>query len=88
MNVVFLSSFTRDLKKIKDRVTLRRIDVAIQGVEAADSSQELHGLEKLSGTENCYRIRVGEFRIGLKIDSNTATFVRCLNRKEIYRFFP
>lgn len=37
---------------------------------------------------NYYRIRVGEYRIGMAVNENTAIFVRVLNRKEIYRYFP
>ena len=35
-----------------------------------------------------YRIRVGDYRLGLVFDGGTMTFVRCLNRREIYRYFP
>lgn len=37
---------------------------------------------------NYYRIRVGEYRIGMAVNENTVIFVRVLNRKEIYRYFP
>ena len=60
MNVAFRRSFVRDLKKIKDRRILDRIDDVIQQVEAADSLQNITGLKKLSGEGNFYRIRLGD----------------------------
>ncbi|MGH2412635.1 MAG: type II toxin-antitoxin system RelE family toxin, partial [Microcystaceae cyanobacterium] len=35
-----------------------------------------------------YRIRLGDYRIGLFIEGKTVTFARVLHRKEIYRYFP
>jgi mRNA interferase RelE/StbE len=35
-----------------------------------------------------YRIRLGDYRVGLKIENNTVCFVRFLHRKDIYRYFP
>ena len=43
---------------------------------------------KLSGYTDYYRIRIGEYRIGLKYSNKTITLVRFLHRKDIYKFFP
>ena len=40
------------------------------------------------GNENYYRFRVGDYRIGIVIEEDTVVFVRCLHRREIYRYFP
>ncbi|HVF60227.1 MAG TPA: type II toxin-antitoxin system RelE/ParE family toxin [Thermoanaerobaculia bacterium] len=45
-------------------------------------------LKKLSAGAGCYRIRLGDFRIGLVVEGNLVTFVRVLHRREIYRRFP
>ncbi|MGA1264796.1 MAG: type II toxin-antitoxin system RelE family toxin, partial [Prochlorothrix sp.] len=51
-------------------------------------------LLKLKGYDTYYRIRVGDYRIGLEVlhqsDSGNLeiVFVRVLHRKEIYRYFP
>jgi mRNA interferase RelE/StbE len=46
------------------------------------------GLKKLKGGGNYYRVRVGEYRVGLVIEGDSVTFMRFLDRKEIYRYFP
>ncbi|HMP82104.1 MAG TPA: type II toxin-antitoxin system RelE/ParE family toxin [Verrucomicrobiota bacterium] len=38
--------------------------------------------------EPLYRIRVGDYRIGFVFEQSVMTFVRSLDRKEIYRYFP
>jgi mRNA interferase RelE/StbE len=87
VNVEFRASFVKDLRH-KDKGLLSRIKQTIELVEKAQGTQDIAGLKKLKGGNNYYRIRVGDYRLGLIIEGDTATFVRCLNRKEIYRFFP
>ena len=88
MKVEFKSSFLRDLKSIKDKSTLVRIRETIESVENADSSQDIDSLKKLQGKGDYYRIRVGEYRLGLIIEDDAVVFVRCLNRRDVYKYFP
>jgi len=88
VKTVFRKSFERDLKKIRDRSVLNRIKQVIEKVEAAGSLQEINGLKKMSGTSNFYRIRIGSYRIGIAVEGSEVEFVRCLNRREIYQYFP
>ena len=88
MSVEFRASFVKDLRHIKDQGLLSRIKQTIELVEKAQGPQDMASLKKLKGGNNYYRIRVGDYRLGLIIEGDSATFVRCLNRKEIYRFFP
>jgi mRNA interferase RelE/StbE len=88
VKVSFRASFVRDLRGIKNEGILSRIKEAIKQVEQAQSLQEISKLKKLKGGRNYYRLKVGEYRIGLIIEGEEISFVRCLNRKEIYRYFP
>lgn len=88
MTVRFRTSFARDLKAIKDRAVLRRVQQVIAEVEEATAVQEISGLTKLSGSQQFYRIRLGDYRIGLSLEGGTIEFVRCLHRRDIYRYFP
>jgi mRNA interferase RelE/StbE len=88
MNIEFRTSFTRDLQKIREtslRVKIR--DVIIQ-VEQADTLNEIAHIKKLRGSDTYFRIRIGDHRIGIKLNGDTVSFVRVLHRKDIYRFFP
>lgn len=91
MKTAFRRSFERDLKKLpKDRQMLERVQVVIEEVEAVAELGEISNMKKLSGgSGDYYRIRIGDYRIGLEVESNkVAVFVRCLHRREIYRYFP
>ena len=78
----------RDLKKIQDEALRRRVKEAIEKVEAAETLRELPNLTKLSGNSGFYRIRVGDYRIGIAVEGDEVEFVRCLHRRDIYRYFP
>lgn len=88
MKVDFKSSFSRDLKKIKDKDLLQQVKKAIEEVEQAMNLQTVNNLKQLKGGGTYFRIRIGDYRIGLVKEDDVVAFVRFLHRKEIYRFFP
>jgi mRNA interferase RelE/StbE len=88
VTVVFLDSFLRDVRKLRDATVRHAIAKAITGVERAAAVDGTRSLKRLSGHAHYYRIRIGDWRVGLKIELDTVTFVRCLHRREVYRFFP
>jgi mRNA interferase RelE/StbE len=88
MRVRFRTSFARDLKAINDGAIRQRVQQAIEAVEEAGSLQEVSGLTRLAGSSGFYRLRIGDYRIGLAIEGDEVEFVRCLHRREIYRYFP
>jgi mRNA interferase RelE/StbE len=42
----------------------------------------------MTGFKNAWRVRLGNYRVGFFSENDIAEFVRVLNRKEIYRYFP
>ena len=67
MKVLFEKNFGRDLKKIKDRRLLKQVKDVIQQAEAASSLSDVENLKKLQGFDTYYRIRMGNYRIGVEI---------------------
>jgi mRNA interferase RelE/StbE len=88
LNVEFRASFARDLRRIKDKKLVARFRQVVDWVEQAQSLQEVENLKKLRGGDRYYRIRIGDYRIGLAVEGNTVTFVRFLHRSDVYRYFP
>ena len=88
MKAQFKASFAKDLEGIRDRSLLKQIRTTIDRVEQAQSLLEIPNMKKLRGGGAYYRIRVGHIRLGLVIMGDTVTFVRCLDRKDVYRYFP
>ena len=88
MKVEFRDSFAKDLKGVKEKGLLGRVREVIEAVEKADPLAELPNLKKLKGGGNYFRVRVGDYRVGVALDGDTVIFVRFLNRKDIYKHFP
>jgi len=89
MRVLFTKSFAKDLRKHKkNRELLEQIQKIIENVEQAEVVTTLSSLKQLKAQGRYYRIRTGDYRIGITIEKDKVTFVRALHRKEIYRFFP
>ncbi len=89
MKMLFREGFWRDVnKEIKDKKTIVRIDEVIEEAVAAASISAMKNVKKLKGAANAYRIRVGGFRLGVFVEDDVIEFVRCLPRKDMYRYFP
>lgn len=88
MKTQFKSSFAKDLSGIKDKKLHQRVKALIQLVEESDDLSAVSGLKKLRVPRGYYRVHIGEYRVGLTLKGNVVTFVRRLDRKEIYRYFP
>jgi mRNA interferase RelE/StbE len=56
--------------------------------EQAQDLREIEDLKKLSYRDRYYRIRIGDYRIGLTLEDDIIVFVRFLHRKDLYRYFP
>jgi mRNA interferase RelE/StbE len=81
----FLKDYERLPKPIRERV--KRVVFGEQILQ--DPFLEGRTI-KLQGYEDYYRVRVGDYRIGLRLDSEhrLIEFRRVLHRNRIYRSFP
>jgi len=67
---------------------LDRVADAIEHIEASNSLVEIPNLKKLKGANDCFRVRIGDYRIGLRVKGDEVRLIRFLNRKDIYKNFP
>jgi mRNA interferase RelE/StbE len=88
MRIRFLNSFDQDLDRISDVSLLRKIQATISLVKNATSLMEIPNIKKLKSKNNYYRIRIGDYRLGINLQNNEVTFIRIRHRREIYRNFP
>ncbi len=88
MNTEFKASFLKAVKKIDDDQLKTDIMNVILIVETAVNIKEIKNLKKLTGYKHYYRIRVGMYRIGVKIEGDMVVFVDIDHRSNIYRNFP
>jgi len=88
MKVEFLHKFNKDLEKLEIDHVRNAALKAIRLVEKAKHFSEIPNCKKLKGHKSAYRIKIGDYRIGLFIKGNVAELARIIHRKDIYNIFP
>lgn len=88
MKLKYEASFGKDLRKVQDKILFEKIRSTINDIKLARNIRSIKNLKKLKGYETFYRIKIGDYRIGIETVQNEIVFTRLLHRKEIYRFFP
>lgn len=87
--VDFTKRFLKELSSLPNDVQQRAELIVFQELNSTNPF-ELGYLEKMTGFPNKYKIRVGDYRIGMTVDKQTQTIVcqRIVHRRDIYRVFP
>ena len=88
MEVKYSKPFEKDLKSLSEKSVVLKVDEIISHITTSSSLQTLKGIKQLKGHKNCYRIRIGNYRLGLLVNGNVVWLARIMHRKEIYRYFP
>lgn len=81
-------SLEKDLSKISDKTTLKKLRSTIIKLQNAKDLSEISNLKKLKGSQSYFRIRIGDYRLGIVHENNEIEIIRLLHRKDIYRYFP
>ena len=88
MKVEFLEKFNKDLDYIQLSFVKKAVERVILEAESANHIQEMRNVKRMQGSRIAYRIRIGDYRIGVFYENGVIQFVRVANRKDIYRVFP
>jgi len=88
MQIELTRKFQKQVENCNDKHIRSKILSTIQVVIASENLNELPNLKKLTGYKNFYRIRLGNYRIGLLIEDNTIVFAAFDHRSDIYKYFP
>ena len=88
MRVAYLKKFSKDLDKIKKPKDHQAIFEIIELVKKADHITKIPGIRKLTGYDDAFRIRSGDYRIGVFVSEELVEFARVAHRKDIYKIFP
>ena len=89
MKLIYSKTFLKDLAKVvpvKRRVQIE--EFVFEELPKFSSIEAVGNFEKMRGYRGYYKIRFGDFRIGVFSNDATVELKRVLNRKEIYKFFP
>lgn len=88
MEVIYLESLLKDLKKIKNKKLLNSLSKLFVKLEESDDLFKISSVKKMSGHPEAYRIRIGDYRLGIFYSDEIVTIARFLKRNDIYKLFP
>ncbi len=88
MKLEYRKKFLKELSKILAGERLRIENFAFKELPKANSIFELGRVEQMKGYPSYFKIRFGQYRIGLKMKDDRLILERVLHRKDIYRHFP
>ncbi len=87
MAIEISNAFGRDMRGIH-RNYHQRVALIIEEMKAAENSHQIRNLEPCEGTPNAFRIRMGDYRIGVYVEDNIIKLKRIGNRGDFYNYFP
>ena len=89
MKVSYAKTLAKDLEVVsRNSAVKKRLSKLIETSKSIDTLNELKHIKKIEGYDCYYRLRIGEYRLGLKVMGDTVELIRLLHRRDIYRRFP
>jgi len=87
--VEYTKRFLKELAQLPDTVQGRIGNIVFQELKT-DNPFNLGYIEKMKGYPDKYKIRVGDYRVGISINTSSQQIIcqRVAHRREIYRIFP
>lgn len=88
MIIELTKSFERDVSKIRDKKVSDHLSKVLENLSNCNDLTQIAHLKKMKAVKNYYRIRVGDYRLGFKLENNVIILIRFLDRKDMYKYFP
>ena len=82
------SSFLKQLANLPDGVRERVEKFTFDELPRLESLNAAVNVKRLHGYKNCFRVRFGDYRVGIEIENEVAVLRVVLHRRNIYRRFP
>ena len=88
--VSYKPTFLKELARLPAEVRERVETLAFETMPKTTNPYAVPGVEKLTGYREYYKVRFGEYRVGLRLDKKAKVieFCRVLHRRDLYRYFP
>lgn len=87
MKLRITKRFQKDLEKANSLVKPSLLRV-LDNMEGINDLSQLKNLKKIKGYNHCYRIKIGNYRLGFRYSENVLSLERFMHRKDIYKYFP
>lgn len=88
MDIELTRKFQKQIENCKSQEIKSKVFEIIQSVIKTESMIRFHNLKKLTGYKYSYRLKQGDYRIGILIKDKTVVFAAFDHRSDIYKYFP
>ncbi len=88
MEIKYKKQFLKDLASLPESYRTTVEALVFETLPNMTLFGIMQRIAKLKGKKGFYKIRVGDYRIGVFLENEFLEFKRVLHRKEIYRYFP
>jgi len=78
----------KDVNKVKNNILKSKLFDVVSALKLAEKLTEIKNVKPMSGHSDTYRIRIGDYRLGIYYSEDTVTIARFLKREDIYKLFP
>ena len=87
--VEYTKRFLKELSRLPKEIQAQAEDIVFKDL-LEENPFSLGHLERMTGYPDNYKIRIGDYRIGVTLNNRhrLITFRRVAHRKDIYRIFP
>ncbi len=80
--------FAKDIEALRGEDLRHRLAAVLAEIQIRPALSAVSNVKTMAASRHHYRIRVGDYRIGCRLEGDTLVLARFLHRKEIYRKFP
>ena len=88
MLIEITNKFRKQVEKLNNKRVNNSLNKVVQELSSAPNLRKINNLKKLKGHKNFYRIRMGDYRIGIVVNSKTIILATFDHRSDIYKYFP
>ncbi len=88
MQIEFTRKFGKQVEKCKDYAIRSRLNKTIDIILVAERFSDIRNIKKIKGQNTFYRLKIGDYRIGLIYKGNMVIFAAFDHRSDIYKYFP
>lgn len=88
MKVEYSRKFLKELAAVPSDIRSKIESFVFEELVSTSSIYEMGKVEKMKGYDGFYKVRFGNYRLGLVVANEMITVKTVMHRREIYKFFP
>ncbi len=88
MKIEYRKNFLKELSKLPAKYAKIIEQFIFDDLPNYSSLSDIGKVEKMTGYKNYFKIRFGNYRVGIKKENDYIIVETVKHRREIYKFFP